>query len=243
MRVGEEIKVQNELKQTVEKNEQKENPKISIFAEDGIFDVKEQVELLNDYVNADEEIQSAIKKGFELKKILTEEIQYIKESGDIKLEKDENNSYKTDIEFRIRRSVLSALNFIKSAANSFLRLMETKEVETDEAGNNLREVYKDADGKTYKTIEREYDGEILRKTIERDETGNIKSVSDYDENGVIEHKTVNHGRYFSEHNYDEKGYENQRILKDSDGNILETFNDSKFQNDIRENLFELLLGN
>ena len=210
-----------------EKENKNDKSKIMIFAKDGVLDVKEQQELLQDSVNADTTIQSAIQKGFgidaEIKKLSL---------SDFKLLKDENNSYNTMIAWGQKR-IQGVVDIIKEVAVKFLQTNGTQEFIKDESGNYAGISYKDANGEIYETLEFERDeAGNTRKQIRKDKSGNIISLTELNSDGMQIHR-VEYAKDNSsiEYNYDNKGNEKQRILKDKDGNVIQVLNGNKSQND------------
>lgn len=212
-----------------EKENKNDKSKITIFAKDGVLDVKEQQKLLQDSVNADTTIQSAIQKGFEINGEIKKESEFL---SDYKLLKDENNSYNTAIAWAQKR-IQRAVNSIKEVAVKFLQANGTQEIIKDESGNDAGISYKDANGEIYETLEYERDeAGNTRKHIRKDKSGNIISLTELNSKGLRTH-SVEYAKDNSsiEYNYDDNGDEKQRILKDKDGNVIQVLNGNKSQND------------
>ena len=237
MRVDETSYVQHRQDANVQSNgkdNKNDTSKITIFAKDGVLDVKEQQELLQDSIKIDATIQNAIAKGFDIDSEIKKTSNFL---SDFELIKDNNNSFNTAIAYA-QKKIQNTINCIKQEVVNFLQANGTEEFSKNESGEITGTLYKDANGKIYKTLEYEYDkdGNII-KHITKDKDGNVTSILELGTNGLNTHLVkFKNDNSSTEYYYDENGNENQRILKDKDGNIEHIFNGNKSQNDYIEKM-------
>ena len=104
MRVDETSYVQHRQDANVQSNgkdNKNDTSKITIFAKDGVLDVKEQQELLQDSIKIDATIQNAIAKGFDIDSEIKKTSNFL---SDFELIKDNNNSFNTAIAYAQKKN-------------------------------------------------------------------------------------------------------------------------------------------
>lgn len=206
---------------------------ISVFLDDGILSVKEQEYIINQMANSDDKINQAKELGFDLMNCIQESSFFI----DRKVNKEDSKTF--DIKMHsIKRSLMRTLKRINNLATEYLQSDPQFEDIYDTNGLLMQTIKKDKAGDVFETTKYEYDDnkEYIKKRNIEDAQGNLKSISEYGENGII----TNEIRYFDDfteqYGFDENGYEIKRTVTFKDGSV-EEFEGNQSNNDLRVLLY------